>query len=263
MLDKKSKIYKTLILILGLGLVLSAAVTILLVQKRGNWASNNEKTDTEVIKKVSANDIYSLFRCPCCGKPLDPQNICCGMAKERIDHIDSLVAQNLSENEIILAYVKKYGLNSFVDKNKTKELKEELTKTAPAERPVISLTPASYDLGNVSQKKGEVFTSFEIKNEGKSDLIIDKLDTSCGCTSASIVFKDTEGPRFAMTGHGYQNPTDWQVSIPPGENAQLKVYYDPNVHKDFRGPATREVYVYSNDPVDFEKKITVELNQVD
>ena len=89
------------------------------------------------------------------------------------------------------------------------------------------------------------------------------MDTSCGCTSAAIVYQGKEGPRFAMAGHGIESPTDWQVVIPAGEKAQLKAYYDPNVHKDFRGAAVREIYIFSSDPIDFEKKVKVELNQVD
>lgn len=214
-------------------------------------------------KLVSASEIYPMFTCPCCGKPLDKNNICCEMARERIGFIDSQVAEGKEEKEIILAYVKKYGLASFADKNKAQEFKETLAKTAPPDRPIISLTPQLYDFGEVSQKKGIVTTFFDLKNEGKSNLVINKLDTSCGCTSASVVYKGVEGPRFAMAGHGAKNPTDWQAVIPAGEEAQLKVYYDPDVHKDFRGVATREVYVFSNDPIEFEKKVTIELNQVD
>ncbi len=39
--------------------------------------------------------------------------------------------------------------------------------------------------------------------------------------------------------------------------------YDPNIYKDFRGAAIREIHVFSNDPIDFEKEVRVELNQVD
>lgn len=218
---------------------------------------------SSLVKPVLAEEIYPIFFCPCCGQPLDKNNICCGAAKERIDYIDSLVTQNFSEKEIILTYVKKYGLNSFIDKEKQKEFKDELVKNAPTERPIISITPATYDFGNVSQKGGVVTTFFDLKNEGNENLIIDKLNTSCGCTSSSVVFRSIEGPRFAMAGHGYQSPTDWKLTIPAGETAQLKVYYDPDVHKDFRGFAIREIYVSSNDPIDFEKKVQIELNQVD
>ncbi len=93
--------------------------------------------------------------------------------------------------------------------------------------------------------------------------MIDRMDTSCGCTFAAINYKDKESPFFTMPGHGYENPEWGGVSIPPGETAQLEVMYDPDTHGEFRGFAIREVYVYSNDPIDFEKKVRIELNQVE
>lgn len=212
---------------------------------------------------ASAEKIYPLFLCPCCGKPLDKNNICCDEARERINYIDELTGQGKTEKEIILAFVKKYGLNSLVDKNRAKEIQTELVKTAPADRPIISLSPQTFDFGNVSMKKGIVTTLFTLKNEGKSDLVINRLDSSCGCTSAAVVYKGVEGPRFAMAGHGIESPKNWQLTLPAGDQAQVKVYYDPNVHKDLRGAVTREVSIFSNDPVNFESKVTVELNQTD
>ena len=226
-------------------------------------ASILKNNGSPLIQPVSAGEIYPLFFCPCCGAPLDKNNICCEQARERITYIDSLTAAGESKDAIILAYAKKYGLGSFVDENQGKEFKEQLIAQAPASRPIISLISELYDFGDVSETKGIVTTLFELKNEGQKDLIIDKLDSSCGCTSASVIFKGEEGPRYAMAGHGIENPTDWEIVIPPGESAQLNVYYDPSIHKGFRGPATREISVFSNDPINFEKKVTVELNQVD
>ncbi|HEB01456.1 MAG TPA: DUF1573 domain-containing protein [Candidatus Portnoybacteria bacterium] len=212
-------------------------------------------------ESVLAKEVYPLFACPCCGKTIDAN--CCSMAKERKEYVDSLVKAESSKDEIILAYIKKYGLDSFKDKDKKEEFKEKLVEEAPINRPVIVINPVFYNFGDVSQKEGKVTTFFEIKNEGKQDLIIDRLDSSCGCTFASIIFKGEEGPLFAMAGHGQENPTDWKISISPGETAQLKVLYDPNVHRDFRGLAIREIYVFSNDSIDFEKKVRIELYQVD
>lgn len=244
-------------------LILAGALILsLTVDFRGVDLSKSRIITSPPTPTISAQEIYSLFSCPCCGQPLDKNNICCNLAQERIDYIDSLIETKTSEKEIILAYVKKYGLNSFVDKNKQKEIRKELIKSAPSDRPIISLSPDFYDFGDVIQKKGKVFTNFTLKNEGESDLVIDRLETSCGCTFASIVFKGEEGPLFGMDGHGNENPTDWKIVIPPGEQAQLKVMYDPSVHKDFRGPATREIFVFSNDPIDFEKKVKIELNQI-
>ena len=86
-----------------------------------------------------------------------------------------------------------------------------------------------------------------IQNVGTEDLVIHNLDTSCGCTSASIIYKEVEGPKFGMSMHG-TNPKNYRQVIPPGETANLKIYYDPNVHKDMRGAVTRSVSIFSNDP---------------
>ncbi len=211
---------------------------------------------------VLAEDIYPLFICPCCGRTIDAE--CCGMAIERKAYVDGLVQGSLSEDKVIMAYIEKYGLNSFKDENKKEEFKEKLVKEAPVDRPQIVIEPSFFDLGNVSQKNGITTTIFELKNEGSRDLLINRLETSCGCTSASIVYQDKEGPKFSMPGHGTNEEIqDWQVIVLPGEKAQLKVYYDPDVHPDFRGTAIREIYVFSNDPIEFETKVKIELNQVD
>ncbi len=251
------------IIILAVALVLSLAGNIWLIKKGeplNNFLVN--QISSPLTKTVSAKEIYPLFSCPCCGKPISSCG--CPMAKERRAYVDGLTEAGVVKDKVILAYVKKYGLNSFIDKNRQKEVREKLIAAAPKDRPIISLTPETRDLGNVSQKKGVVTTTFSLKNEGKRDLIINRLETSCGCTSASIVFQGKEGPRFSMPGHGVNEKIGkWQLTIPAGEEAQLKVYYDPNVHKNFRGSATREIYVFSNDPVDFEKKVRIEFNQVD
>lgn len=262
--NKISTISKRLIA-LSTVLAVSIVVNFLLMLMNGSQLlpKSADKVAGAVIQQVSAKEIYPIFLCPCCGKPLDPDNICCGMAQERITFIDGLIAGTMSKEEVIMAYVKKYGLDSFVDKNQADEFKKKLIKTAPVDRPIISISPEAIDLGDISQAKGEINTLFEIINTGKNDLIINKLETSCGCTSAVIVYQDKEGPRFSMPGHGKDGPTDWQVIIPAGEKALLKVYYDPNVHQDFRGAAIREIYIFSNDPINFETKVKIELNQVD
>ena len=256
---QSSKLKRVVLISAVVAALTGIAVMVEKITPKNNFADILET----VIKPASAKEIYPLFFCPCCGQPLDKNNICCEAAKERIDYIDSLITEDKSEEEIILGFVKKYGLNSFVDKNKGKEFKEKLISQASADRPIIFLSPETYDFGDVSQKTGKVYTYFDLKNEGKSDLIIDRLETSCGCTFVSVVFQYKESPFFTMPGHGYENPQWEGVTIPSGETAQLKVMYDPDVHLDFRGFAIREIYVFSNDPIDFEKKVQVELNQVE
>jgi hypothetical protein len=265
-LQSKTKKNKLLVLFVGI-IVLVLATNSSLIKKIAsvkNIVSGQipEKNPAFLVKPVSAQEVYPTFKCPCCDKPID--QCTCPMAKERKAFIDGLTSRDISEDEAVMTYVKNYGLESFVDENKQEEFKEKLIAQAPADRPIIAVNSESSDLGNVSQKEGIRTTFFEVKNEGKSNLIIDRLETSCGCTSGSIVYQDKEGPRFAMPGHGINEEIeDWQVSITPGDTAQLKVYYDPSVHPDFRGAVTRIVSVYSNDPIDFEKRVIIELNQVD
>lgn len=259
--NNKNSITHKALLIVGAVLVLSLAGNFVLIKKNYTHESHDNIAGA-VIKQVSAQEIYPLFICPCCGKTIDTP--CCGMARERRNYVEALTQGKLSKDEVISAYVRKYGLNSFKDEVQKESFREKLVQEAPSDRPIISLTPEVYDFGEVSQSMGRVSTFFEIQNKGQSDLIIDKIETSCGCTSASIVYQGEEGPKFAMPGHGINEEIgDWQVSIAPDETAQLKVYYDPNMHQDFRGTAVREIHVFSNDPIDFEKEVSIELEQVD
>ncbi len=251
---------ETINTILGVALVASLIVNVWLYTKVRS--DNNLASVSKLIGTVSAKDVYPLFICPCCGRTIDVG--CCGMAKERQAYVDDLVEAGISKDEITMAYIKKYGLDSFKDESKKEEFRKKLVDEAPDQRPIIVIEPSFYDFEDVSQKQGVATTVFELRNEGSNDLVIDRMETSCGCTTASVVYKDEEGPRFGMPGHGINEDIgDWQVVIPVGETAQLKVYYDPDTHGDFRGSAIREIYVFSNDPIDFEKKVKIELNQVD
>lgn len=258
--------FKIISLILGI-LLISSLGGIILLKKEAPVqleATVNDVIEIATViekKEAVAKEIYPLFECPCCGKAISECS--CGMAKERMAFIDGITSVGISEEEAILTYVKKYSLGSFMEEEREVEFRQMLTESAPEDRAIISLNKEVYDLGNVSQSKGIVTTFFEIKNEGGSDLIINRLETSCGCTSASIVYQEKEGPKFNMPGHDINEKIeDWQITIASGAVAQLKVYYDPNMHVNFRGTATRTISIFSNDPIDFQKEVQIELNQV-
>jgi hypothetical protein len=101
-----------------------------------------------------------------------------------------------------------------------------------------------------------------IRNKGISDLILKNMDSSCGCTSASVIYKGVEGPKFSMAMHG-TNPKNWKQVIPAGDSAELKVYYNPNVHREMRGPFTRSIVIYSNDPKNRIKNVDISGVQTD
>ncbi len=147
-----------------------------------------------------------------------------------------------------------------------------LEQPVPRDTPRIEIEPASKDLGKVSQAEGKTLTDFIVRNTGKSDLVIDSLDTSCMCTSAQIIHvhdesiphahpDEEEGPIFGMSMHG-TNPEGWSATVAPGAFAILRVWYDPNVHGDLRGYVQRRITVSSNDPVNFQSTVSIEFEQV-
>lgn len=213
-------------------------------------------------ERVYAQELYDEFSCPCCTDTIG--DCACPMAKERQNYIDSLLELGeTEESEIILGYVEKYGLSSMVDDAKAQKIKDLLIDRAPADRPAISLSPSAIDLGEVSVKKGRVQADFVLENKGDSDLVIDRLETSCGCTTVRLILEDGEGPLFGMPGHGLNEKIkDWTARIESGGTVRLRVYYDPSVHPNFEGSVIRTISVFSNDPVNTEARVQIELKQI-
>jgi hypothetical protein len=133
---------------------------------------------------------------------------------------------------------------------------------ATAQAPKILVAPIFYDFGDVSLAGGVVSTVMTIKNEGGSDLVLNDMDSSCGCTTASVSKDEKEGPVFGMRMHG-TNPVGWSETLKSGETALLNIYYDPEVHPELRGPVTREIALFSNDPKNSVQVIRIDVNQVD
>jgi hypothetical protein len=243
------------------GIVLITIVMAFAVSNSGK-ASEPDSPQFSFTVPASVDEVYPLFLCPCCGQPLDPNRICCDQAKERIAYIDALSDAGISNGEIVLTTVKKYGMNSLIDDSMKEDVKADLARRAPEDSPKILIEPTLHDFGDVSFAGGAVKTVMTIKNEGGSDLVINEMDTSCGCTTASVTKDGIEGPVFGMKMHG-TNLVGWSEILKPGETAQLNIYYDPTVHPDLRGPVTRTVSVFSNDPVEFQNEVRIEVNQVD
>jgi len=99
--------------------------------------------------------------------------------------------------------------------------------------PDLVETDFNWDFGEIgpNDKVEEVLT---IKNTGAKELVIDRATSSCGCTAALLSDK----------------------TIAPGEEAQLRVQYDPAQYKD-RGAVTKYVDVLSNDPAAPQVRFTI------
>jgi hypothetical protein len=127
--------------------------------------------------------------------------------------------------------------------------------------PSLTITPEGQDLGTIDASQGILTTTFTVQNTGDGDLVINEMETSCGCTSATLIANGKEGPRYGMRGHGAW-PTGWSARLKPSETAQLRVTYDPNAHGFFEGPVERLIIIHSNDPQQPQKQIRFTGNQV-
>lgn len=99
----------------------------------------------------------------------------------------------------------------------------------------IEAIPAEYDFGLIDQSKGKVTTSVVIKNNGNTPLKINRISTSCGCTTAEM------------------NKSD----LLPNESRIMRITFDPLVHKDTIGPVIRVVYLQTSDQNTPEIEITI------
>ncbi len=104
-------------------------------------------------------------------------------------------------------------------------IEEDFSKLSPQQlsnAPVAKFSEASYDFGEMKQgdKKDHTFT---LTNDGKSELIIRNIRSSCGCTAVAPSKK----------------------VIAPGESVPIKVTFDS---RGKRGRQSKSITVITNDP---------------
>ena len=103
-----------------------------------------------------------------------------------------------------------------------------LSKDDMLNAPVFRISSNTYDLGKI---KGSTQNDveFTFKNEGKRDLIIRHIRSTCGCTAVQ---------------QGNQG-----VGIKPGESSTIKATFNSG---GYTGKVTKAIYVYTNDPKNSE-----------
>ncbi|MFQ6082189.1 MAG: DUF1573 domain-containing protein [Candidatus Aminicenantia bacterium] len=98
-------------------------------------------------------------------------------------------------------------------------------------QPRIKFSKESWDFGKI--KQGEIVTHiFEFENKGESELIIEKVSTSCGCTAALISNK----------------------KLLPGEKGEIKATFNS---RGFQGKIIKYIIIHSNDPNDSAKQLRI------
>lgn len=103
-----------------------------------------------------------------------------------------------------------------------------LTKEQLDNAPVFKVESTTVDLGKIKgSTQNEVV--FKFKNEGKSDLLIRFIRSTCGCTAVQ---------------QGNQG-----VGIKAGESSTIKAVFNSG---SYNGKVTKAIYVYTNDPKNSE-----------
>ncbi len=92
-------------------------------------------------------------------------------------------------------------------------------------------TTNSYDFGTISMAAGKVKHEFKIKNTSDAPITINKMYTSCMCTTASLIALGKQFGPYGMPGHG-SIPTI-NEAIDPNDEIIVEAVFDPAAH----GPA--------------------------
>jgi hypothetical protein len=111
-----------------------------------------------------------------------------------------------------------------------------MTREDMEKAPVFKLASTTVDLGTMpgsTSKEAE----FKFSNEGKSDLFIRHVKSTCGCTA---VLQGQVG-----------------VGIKPGTSSSIKAVFNSGGYK---GKVTKAIYVYTNDPKNSEAILLLTAN---
>jgi len=104
--------------------------------------------------------------------------------------------------------------------------------TASLKAPKIVFKEDVHDFGSVPRGP-ELQYNFKFTNKGNSDLIIERVQTSCGCTGATVGEK-----------------TEYKKN----ESGEIKVNFSTQGRE---GHQEKTVIVYSNDPLNPQKVLTI------
>lgn len=114
-------------------------------------------------------------------------------------------------------YKNSVGVSATIEEDFSTLSAEEL-----ANAPVAVFEPKTHDFGEMKQGEKKSYT-FTLTNEGKSELLIRRVRSSCGCTAVAPSTK----------------------VIAPGESAPIKVTFDS---RGKRGRQSKSITVITNDP---------------
>lgn len=125
---------------------------------------------------------------------------------------------------------------------------KEVGATTSANIKDLEVSPASYDVGTIKMKDGNVVKTYEVKNTSAETMKLQRIATSCMCTKTKIKIGDKETREFGMEGIGDKNPPV-NLELPSGQTATVTAIFDPAAHGPKGvGPFDRTVFLYFSNP---------------
>lgn len=122
----------------------------------------------------------------------------------------------------------------------------------------LEIENTAWDFGITNMREGKVSHKFKLVNNSGNSVNIEKIYTSCGCTSAYIIEDNGErSAEFGMQGHGLEIKAD--VKVDALGFIILEVVFDPEAHgPDAIGKIKRLIYIETNSKI--KPKITLEIS---
>ncbi len=119
----------------------------------------------------------------------------------------------------------------------------------------LEIAETQYNFGTIGLDNAS--HSFMVKNVGEGLLTIERVSTSCGCTSAQLKQGDKTSVKFGMD-HG--NLPRANMKLEPGEEAEVIVTYNPLAHglNKAAGYFRRITYIKTSNPKK-EHELVVEM----
>ncbi|OGM11141.1 hypothetical protein A2Z22_00990, partial [Candidatus Woesebacteria bacterium RBG_16_34_12] len=125
---------------------------------------------------------------------------------------------------------------------------KEVAATASADIKDLEVNPASYDVGTIKMKDGNVVKTYEVKNTSTESMKLQRIATSCMCTKTKIKIGDKETREFGMEGMGDKNPPI-NLELSSGQTATVTAIFDPAAHGPKGvGSFDRTVFLYFSNP---------------
>ena len=125
---------------------------------------------------------------------------------------------------------------------------KEVAAIAAVDIKDLEVNPASYDVGTIKMKAGNVVKTYEVKNTSQESMKLQRIATSCMCTKTKIKIGDAETREFGMEGMGDKNPPV-NLELASGQTATVTAIFDPAAHGPKGvGPFDRTVFLYFSDP---------------